>query len=182
LKARPPTTHGGKRPGAGRPKGPPVPNSGPATTQHVTAQHEAAETSRRRASRHRPPGEDAKRRERAQHALDLRIVGATYRQIATQLGVNERTAYYDVQDELGALDAVVKQKAERLRDLEAARLDRLNVALAPGIKAGAPSAIVAAVKVMERRAKLFGLDVPTKIAGPEGDAVTVRIVHQQVKD
>ncbi len=88
-------------------------------------------------------------------------MGATYRRIAVQLGVNERTAYYDIQDALGSLDTVVRQTAERLRDLEAARLDRLNVALAPGIKAALPGAIMAAVRVMERRAKLFGLDAPT---------------------
>ena len=95
------------------------------------------------------------------------------------MGINERTAYYDVQTELGALDPVIAKKAERLRDLEAARLDRLNVALAAGIKAGTPGAIFAAVKVMERRAKLFGLDAPTKIAGPDGDhPVSIRIVHE----
>ena len=108
----------------------------------------------------------------------MRILGATYRQIAAQLGVNERTAYYDVQEALGSLDAVVKQKAERLRDLEAARLDRLNLALAPGIKAGNPSAIMAAVRVMERRAKLFGLDAPTKIEGSDAQPVSVHIIHE----
>jgi hypothetical protein len=100
---------------------------------------------------------------RANQALDLRIAGATYRQIAAQLGINERTAYDDVQAELGAVDPVVGTKAERLRDLEAARLDRLTVALNPCIKAGQPGAILAAVRIMERRARLFGLDAPTKV-------------------
>jgi hypothetical protein len=95
--------------------------------------------------------------------------------------VSLKTAYLDVQTALGALDAVIRQTAERLRDLEAARLDRLNVALANGIKAGTPAAIFAAVKVMERRAKLFGLDAPTMIAGPQGAALPVRIVMQQEK-
>jgi hypothetical protein len=112
---------------------------------------------------HRPRGEDAKKRARANQALELRIAGATYRQIAAQLGVSEKAAYYDVQDELGRLDPIIHGQAERLRELEAARLDRLNVALAPGIKAGTPGAIFAAVKVMERRAKLCGLDAPTKL-------------------
>jgi hypothetical protein len=89
--------------------------------------------------------------------------------------------YYDVQAALGTLDQAVKQKAERLRDLEAARLDRLTVALTPGIKAGMPGAILAAVRVMERRAKLFGLDAPTKIAGPAGEPMSIRIVHQELK-
>ena len=96
--------------------------------------------------------------------------------------MSEKAAYYDVQDALGTLDAVVKEKAERLRELEAARLDRLNVALANGIKLGDPRAVVAAVRVMERRAKLFGLDAPTKLAGPEGEAVIAKIIMQQIKD
>jgi hypothetical protein len=113
-------------------------------------------------------------------ALDLRIAGATYRQIAAQLDVSEYTAYQDVQEELGRLDAVATKKAERLRDLEARRLDVLTVALSPGIRAGEPRAIVAAVRVMERRARLFGLDAPQKITGPDGAPVAIRIVHQQL--
>jgi hypothetical protein len=139
-------------------------NAGAATAQHVSAQHGGPQRARRRPSRKRPPGDDAKRLTRAHQALELRIAGGTYRQIAGQLAVNERTAYYDVQAALASLDAVAKEKAERLRDLEAARLDRLTVALAAGIKAGDPRAILAAVRIMERRAKLFGLDAPNAMA------------------
>lgn len=64
--------------------------------------------------RNRSPGEDAAKRQRAVKALDLRIAGATYHQIAVQLDVSDYTAYHDVQDELGRLDAVAKEKAERL--------------------------------------------------------------------
>jgi hypothetical protein len=137
--------------------------------------------SKRKKPRNRPPGEDAAQRERASKALDLRIAGATYRQIGKQLTVSEKTAYLDVQAELGRLDTVVKVKAERLRDLEARRLDQLTVALAAGIRTGDPRAVLAAVRLMERRARLFGLDAPTQIAGPDGAALPVRIVHQQVK-
>lgn len=126
----------------------------------------------------RPPGEDAKKRARSANALELRIAGATYRQIAAQLGVSEKAAYYDVQDELARLDPVIKGRAERLRDLENARLDRLHVALAAGIKAGDPRAVVATVRVMERRARLNGLDAPTLVAGPDGKALNVRIIDE----
>ena len=68
-----------------------------------------------------------------------------------------------MQDELARLDPVIKGKAERLRDLEARRLDQLTVALTPGIRAGDPRAVIAAVRVMERRAKLFGLDAPKQM-------------------
>ena len=139
-----------------------------------------ARRTRPKKPRNRPPGEDAVKRKRAAQALDLRIAGATYRQIGAQLGVSEYTAYHDVQDELGRLDATLTEKAERLRDLEARRLDQVTIALQPGIRAGDPRAILAAVRIMERRAKLFGLDAPTKIAGPDGEAVSIRIVHREL--
>src|SRR4029450_3132585 len=105
----------------------------------------------RQTRRNRPSGEDAAKRDRAVKALDLRIDGATYRQIGAHLGVSECTAYHDVQDELGRLDAIGKEKPERLRELEIRRLDALTMALAPGIQSGDVRAILAAVRVMERR-------------------------------
>jgi hypothetical protein len=98
--------HGGPRRGAGRPKGRRNPET--ADAQHVTAQHADSSTTGHRRSRKRPPGEDAKRLARAQQALDLRIAGATYRQIAAQLAVNERTAYYDVQQALARAATVAR--------------------------------------------------------------------------
>ena len=159
-------------------KSPPHPT--PAPAQHVDAQHTALQIPPRPA-RNRPPGDDAKRLTRVQQALELRIAGATYRQIAVQLAVNERTAYYDVQTALGTLDAVVKQKVERLRiskpvgSICSPRVWRR-------IRAGDPRAVMATVRVMEHRAKLFSLDAPTKLAGPDGEPMSIRIVHQQLPE
>lgn len=130
--------------------------------------------------RRRPKGEDAAISERAGKALDLRIAGASYRQIGAQLAVSERTAFYDVQTALASLDAVNAKKAERLRDLEARRLDVLQVALTQGIRSGDPRAILAAVRILERRARLYGLDAPTEITGPGGKPLTVSVTHQQL--
>jgi len=135
----------------------------------------------RQTRRNRPSGEDAAKRDRAVKALDLRIDGATYRQIGAHLGVSECTAYHDVQDELGRLDAIGKEKAERLRELEIRRLDALTMALAPGIQSGDVRAILAAVRVMERRAKLLGLDGPQRFAGPDGGPVAITVIHQQIE-
>jgi hypothetical protein len=108
----------------------------------------------RSSSRNRLVCEDAARRERAAKALYLRIAGASYRQIARQLVVSEGTVYNDIQDELGRLDALIGQKAERLRDLEARRLDQLMLALQPGIRTGDPRAILAAVRINRARRPL----------------------------
>jgi hypothetical protein len=132
--------------------------------------------------RNRPKGEGEKKRDRAAHALALRIAGHSYRAIARALGVNERTAFHDVQDELGRLEPVIKQRAERLRDLETRRLDRCQVALDPALEDGDPRAIMASVRVMERRAKLLGLDAPLQVTGADGAPLSVTIVHQELKE
>jgi hypothetical protein len=79
------------------------------------------------------------------------------------------------------LDAIGKEKAERLCELEIRRLDALTMALAPGIQSGDVRAILAAVRVMERRAKLLGLDGPQRFAGPDGGPVAITVIHQQIE-
>ena len=138
-------------------------------------------TKAQRHARKRPKGEDAARTARATEALDLRIAGHGYRQTAALLGVSLHAAWDLVQRALGEVDALNKQKAERLRDLEARRCDRLLRALDSGVNAGDPRAVAAMVRVMERRARLFGLAAPSQITGPEGDAVPIRIVHREVR-
>jgi DNA-binding CsgD family transcriptional regulator len=135
----------------------------------------------RKPRRNRRPGEDAAKRDRAVKALELRIAGATYRQIGAQLGVSEFTAFHDIGQELGPLDDEAKEKVEQLRALEGRRLDMLTAALMPCVQAGEPRAVVAMVRVMERRARLFGLDAPQRIAGPTGEPMAVTILHQQLE-
>ena len=100
---------------------------------------------------------------RRQKALDLRIAGARYRQIGAQLGVSPQTAYRDVQTALGELATLQHRKAEKLRELELERCDKLTLALWPKVKSGDEKAVRAVVAIMERRAKLLGLDAPTKL-------------------
>ena len=108
--------------------------------------------------------------ERRQKSLDLRIAGARYRQIGAQLGVSYQTAYRDVQAALGELATLQDRKAEKLRELELERCDKLTLALWPKARAGDEKAVRAIITVMDRRAKLLGLDAPTKLehAGNDG--------------
>jgi hypothetical protein len=111
---------------------------------------------------------------RRQKALDLRIAGARYRQIGAQLGVSYQTAYRDVQTALGELAALQAGKAEQLRELEVERCDKLTMALWPKARSGDEKAVRAIVAVMDRRAKLLGLDAPTQLAhaGTNGEPIT----------
>ena len=101
--------------------------------------------------------------ERRQKSLDLRIAGARYRQIGAQLGVSYQTAYRDVQTALGELATLQAGKAEHLRELEVERCDKLQMALWPKARSGDEKAARTVIAVMDRRAKLLGLDAPTKL-------------------
>ena len=112
----------------------------------------------------RPPrrrGESERIAERRVLALELRKAGGSYREIARQLGVDVHTAHADVNAELAALRETAVAEATELRALELARLDGMNLGLWPGVEAGSPPAVSAAVRVSERRAKLLGLDEAT---------------------
>jgi DNA-binding CsgD family transcriptional regulator len=96
-------------------------------------------------------------------AIELRKAGATYRQIGERLSVSEAQAYNDVQRELARLATQTQDAAAALRVLESERLDALMLALWQQAKQGNQGAIDRVLKVMERRARLVGLDAPTRI-------------------
>ena len=107
-------------------------------------------------------------------SLAFRTKGATYAQIAAEIGVSQTMAYKYVQKELATLDPIRKEMAERLRDLELERLDKLYLHLSDRITPAQDQArpathelvalINTAVNIAARRAKLLGLDMPTTIA------------------
>lgn len=113
--------------------------------------------------RYTPRDEQARVTERRAIALAMRKGGATYRAIAAKLGVNVRTAFDYVQAELVALRETTIADAHSLRTLELERCDDLYAHLQRRIAKGDPFAISVALKVLERRAKLLGIDVPEKM-------------------
>jgi hypothetical protein len=57
----------------------------------------------------------------------------------------------------------MQQPADELREQEVDRIDRLQVAVWPSAMKGDTRAILTIIRLMERRAKLLGLDKPIKI-------------------
>ena len=108
--------------------------------------------------------------ERQIQALDLRKEGWTYRQIAKHLDISVGLAFKYIQDELDSLAQLKTESADSVRLLELERVDMLMKGLAPMALVGNIGAVTAYLKCMERRAKLLGLDAPTKIAptNPDG--------------
>lgn len=93
----------------------------------------------------------------------LLTAGVSYRRMAESLGVSLGTIARDV-------GMLIKQWAkeqspenrERWRVLELEKLNELEFAINPQAKSGNQGAVDRVLRVMERRAKLLGLDMPTR--------------------
>lgn len=90
-------------------------------------------------------------------ALELRIGGANYRQIANALKVSVGTSHAYVNEGLQQIRDSNVEAFEQLRLIEIARLDSLLIAL--WSKRGNPRVGDSILRVSERRARLLGLDV-----------------------
>ena len=99
-------------------------------------------------------GDDARN---TAETLQLRSQGLTYREIGERLGVDASTAQRRVKK---ALSEIPFESVKDLRTLEGDRLDALTKALWPKAMSGDVPAVRGVLSVMDRRAKLFGLDMP----------------------
>lgn len=138
-------------------------------------------------------------RERDARALEYRRRGLSYEQIATQMGWRAvSSAHAAVQR---ALTDTCREAAEEVRAIEAARLDELTRALyrvlatrhfvvsvgtgrvarhpdtnAPLIDDGPTmQAVAGLLRISERRAKLLGLDAPTR-----HEVVTLDVIDAEI--
>jgi hypothetical protein len=102
--------------------------------------------------------EAAKRRT---EAMELRIAGATYTQIAERLGCTKQRAHAIVTEEMEKLTRARTAAAEALVALESERLDRVQLGVWSRAVKGDLDAVNALLRLMNRRAKLLGLDTPT---------------------
>ena len=115
--------------------------------------------------------------ERQRQALELRKAGATYEVIAQKLGYRGPSSAYGAIK--SALHKTLQPPADEVRALEIERLDALLLALWPQARQGNHGAIDRVLKVMERRARLLGLDAPTRTDITTGGQ---RLVIEYVND
>lgn len=93
---------------------------------------------------------------RRARAVDLRASGATYQQIADTLGYDSKgTAHAAVTQGLAELG---RESAEELLAIELATLNRMQIPAFTRARQGDDQAISSVLKIMDRRAKLVGLD------------------------
>jgi hypothetical protein len=99
-----------------------------------------------------------------EQALSLKLRGFTYRMIAGEMNLSRAGAHRCVARALAATRAKVEEDTETLRCLEAARLDSLLQSVWLSAMRGNLESVHCAVRVLESRRKLMGLDMPMKIA------------------
>lgn len=109
--------------------------------------------------------------ERRKTAIELRKAGKTFSEIGDELAITTQSAFGLIQRELDRLNKATRQESEALRELENWRLDALQAGLWTKATDGHIPAVQQVLRIMERRAKLNGLDAPAKIAptDPVGD-------------
>lgn len=109
-------------------------------------------------------------RDRQARALELRLTGMPYEDIAKALGYADRATAYRACT--AVLDRHEAESVDQMRTIEGAKLDKLDKILWPLAEQGDLAAIDRIVKVMQRRANLYGIDLAGRVdivAGGEVD-------------
>lgn len=103
-------------------------------------------------------------REREVKALEMRMAGLPYSQIAAALGYRGRSSAYRAV--IRVLDRREQEPAERVRNLELQRLERLLMAYwTRAVRKRKPDVQAAkmCLDILTRRARMLGLDAPVKV-------------------
>jgi hypothetical protein len=98
---------------------------------------------------------------RRKKAMDLRLAGARYDEIAKALGISHSVAFRDVSLGIKAVQGHGKESATKWRGIHLLRIEAVLMALWP--KRSDPKVADSIWRGLEREAKLLGLDEPEKV-------------------
>ena len=98
--------------------------------------------------------------EREAKVLELRRGGLTFDLIAKQLGYSHASGAHKAY--LNACKRIVLSDVVEIRNIETERLDIAQAAIWNGVIRGDIPSITILLRIMERRARLLGLDSPTR--------------------
>jgi intein-encoded DNA endonuclease-like protein len=124
--------------------------------------------------------------ERRTKALDLRKQGLTYEAIGKELGCNRSRAYKIVSKELSLIKAKNNETAEEIKTIELQRLDHLlEATMIRAVDENTKDVYLPAVdrclRIMERRAKLLGLDSPEKLDVETKQQLVINLVRKSCR-
>lgn len=114
------------------------------------------------------------RHERRYQALQMRIAGVSNAVIAQRLGYSSPQLVS--KDVTTALKKAAKQEAmaaEELLNLEINRLDRMMASVWPRVLKGEINAVEAALKIVNKRASLLGLDLINRNGAADNDMASL---------
>lgn len=112
--------------------------------------------------------------------IELRMAGATISQICERLGIGRATAHRHIEKAMADVQAEMEGPAIAVKRMQYARLERLLQGAWGNAAKGDYAAIDRIIKILERQAKLLGLDAPTKLAhGGDPDAPPIKTEHAQ---
>ena len=98
--------------------------------------------------------------EKEAKVLELRRGGLTFDMIADRLGYASASGAHKAY--VTACNRIVYADVVETRKIEMDRLDIAQAAIWTNVIAGEVPSVIALMKIMERRARLLGLDMPTK--------------------
>jgi hypothetical protein len=108
-------------------------------------------------------------------ALELRRMAWGYQAIADHLGIGLATAHRHVMDALKEARAQISTEADTLKSEDLSRLDAMLSGLWPRASKGEAVAVDRVLKIMERRAKLLGLEAPVRIETTGKDGAPIEV-------
>ncbi len=113
---------------------------------------------------------------RRQQAMSLRVGGATFEQIGQALKITKASAYKLVMRTLEDTRVKTAQDAAALKDLANARIEDAIFRISRQVQAGNLGAVDRLIRLLDRQARLNGLDAPYTFAAelppgvaPSGD-------------
>ena len=146
---------------------PPDPNDDPFAELDVVPRHAAMEDPEFRDLQERigrdpenPPTQASQKLIRQRTALGLYMAGYNYAEIGRELGLEQSTIRRYIRDLIQESSIEI---ADEIRDVELARMARLDRTFWPMALKGDHKAARIVLETMQRRAKMLGLDAPKKI-------------------
>lgn len=121
--------------------------------------------------------------ERRIRAVELRREGKTFVEIATALGISRTRAFQLVTEAIDETNDLLVTETKKLRQRQQDRIAALVKALwKKATKDGQVGAVDRVIKLLEREARLAGLDAAEKFehSGPDGGPITIDEIRSDV--
>lgn len=115
--------------------------------------------------------------ERAHQVWEYRIAGWTYSMIAEKVGITPARISQILTRQMKESREQTTRDAEKLRELDLQRLERLFRQLFPEAMAGKLGAVDRCLQIIVQRSKLLGLDAPVRHT-----VITMDAIDEQIAD